>query len=470
MVKKAAIICLLALYNFGISQENMDWYSCLDYALQNNLFIKQSKLQESISDLGIKQAKYNFTPNINVSSSYTLSFGRSLDFSTYQFVNQTVQNANGFLSVNQPIFEGLKNWYAYDKAKLELAAAQQDIITIQDNVQLNVLVSYLQVLNAIEQKKQYELATQNTILQESRVKKMITAGALPGNAIVDIETQKSNEEKQLSLLESQINASYAALKAVMGMSPEIDIHIVSPDLSTIPLDTMLPNLDEVMSSAINMRSDVKSATLKAASAQKDVLIAKSYKYPNLSFFSQIGTNYSNQFMDRILSDTIFAPIGITAVNNELVLGGYPSYTTKNTPLFKQLGQNMNYAIGLNLSIPIYNKRSAWVNMQRSQLLFGLQNLQKEQLENDVKNRVNDAYLKTIAAKNTLLSIERNIYYTQKTYELALQKLEKGAVTQQEVNLANNAVAVARLQRVQAQYEYLFNRKVLDYYLGKKISF
>lgn len=470
MVKKTIVLCLLALYNFGIAQENMDWYSCLDYALQNNLLIKQAKLQESITDLGVKQAKYNFTPNININSSYTLSFGRSLDFSTYQFVNQTVQNANGHLSINQPIFEGLKNWYAYDKAKLELAAAQQDNITIQDNVQLNVLVSYLQVLNALEQKKQYEQATQNTLLQEAKVKKMIAVGVLPGNAIVDIETQKSSEEKQLSLLESQINASYAALKSVMGMSPEIAINITSPDLSTINIDTLLPTMEEVISSAINLRSDVKSAILKSASAEKDILIAKSYKYPNVSFFSQIGTNYSNQFMDRILSDTVFAPIGITAVSNELVLGGYPSYTTKNTPFFKQMGQNMNYAIGLNLSIPIYNKRSAWVNMQRSQLLFNLQSLQKEQLENDVKNRVNDAYLKTIAAKNTMTSIEKNIYYAQKTYELALQKLEKGAATQQEVNLANNTVAVAKLQLVQAQYEYLFNRKVLDYYLGKKISF
>ncbi len=460
----------MALYTIGIAQERMDWYACLDYAQQNNILIKQSKIQESLTDLGVKQAKYNFTPNINFSSSYTLSFGRSLDFSTYQFVNQSVQNTNGFLSVNQPLFEGLKNWHTYDKAKLDFEAAKQDNITIQDNVLLNVLVSYLQVLNAIEQKKQYEQVSQNTLLQESRVKKMIAVGTLPGNAVVDIETQKSNEDRQISLLQSQIEASYAALKAVMGMSPETSISIESPNLSIIALDTSIPSLEDVISGALDMRSDIKSATLKSASAQKDILIAKSFKYPNLSFFTQVGTNYSNQFMDRILSDTLFVPIGITSLSNEIVLGAYPNYSTKRTPFFKQMGQNMNYAIGLNLSIPIYNKRSAWLNMQRSQLMFDLQNTQKQQLENEVKNRVNDAYLKTIAAKNNMLNIEKNIHYTQKTYELSLQKLDKGAVTQQEVNLANNALAIAKLQLVQAKYEYLFNRKILDYYLGKKISF
>jgi len=470
MIKKTFIFCCLLSLQLGIAQEAMDWYSCLDYAQQNNILIKQSLLQQSLTDLGIKQSKYNFTPNINFSSSYTLSFGRSLDFSSYQFVNQSVQNANGYLNINQPIFEGLKNLHTLDKAKIEQEASQQDFITTQDNVLLNVLVYYLQALNAIEQKKQYQQISQNTLLQETRVKKMIAVGALAGNAIVDIETQKSSEEKQNYLLQSQIDASYAALKAVMGMDPEVPITIESPDFAAITLDTTLPSLEEVISGAISMRSDIKSAELKAASAQKDILIAKSYTFPNLSFFTQVGTNYSNQFMDRLLSDTIFAPIGVTVLSNDVVLGAYPSYTTKKTPFAKQMGQNMNYAIGLNLSIPIFNKRSAWVNMQRSQLMYEIQNLQVEQLVKDVKNRVNDAFLKTVAAKNNMQSIENNIYYTQKTYDLALQKLEKGAVTQQEVNLANNALAVAKLQLVQAKYEYIFNRKVLDYYLGKKISF
>jgi outer membrane protein len=462
-------ILLIILKSSAFAQKQMNWYDCIDYALQNSTLVKQTQLQQSLNELGIQQSKYNFTPSINASLGQTLSFGRSLDFSTYQFVNQTVNNSNYALTINQPIFEGLRNINSLEKAKLDLQASLQDILTLNDNITLSVLVAYLNVLNAIEQKNQYSILMQNTVLQLESIKKMIAVGYLAANATIDLEKQQSSEQQQYLALNSQVAAAYAAMKSTIGMSPEEAIEIEKPDIDRLILDTTIPPLQEVIESALAMRSDIKSMDFKVESAKKDISIAKSYKYPSISFFTQIGTNFSNQFMDRVLDDTIFAPIGLTAVSNEIVIGAYPNYVNSKVPFFKQLNQNLNYAIGINVNIPIYNKRSAYLGIKRSMLNVENTLLQKEQLKLDIKNRVNESYLKTVAAKENMKSIMQNIEWSKKAYQLAKQRLEKGVATQQEVNLSNNAIAIASIQLIQAKFEYLFNRKVLDYYLGKKIE-
>ena len=73
--------------------EVWDLQQCINYAVQNNISIKQADITARISQLQALQAKYNQYPNLSGSASNGVRFGRSIDpttntFATSQFLYQ----------------------------------------------------------------------------------------------------------------------------------------------------------------------------------------------------------------------------------------------------------------------------------------------------------------------------------------------------------------------------------------------
>ena len=98
MKSKVRIILLLLLpgLNFSsVAYSQAPWTleQCIKYALENNIQVKQQKLNTEYNSNLLKQAKVSLYPNLSASGSYGASFGRALDQTTYEFTqNQTVQS------------------------------------------------------------------------------------------------------------------------------------------------------------------------------------------------------------------------------------------------------------------------------------------------------------------------------------------------------------------------------------------
>ena len=423
---------------------------CVNYAVQNNIQLKQGQLNQALAEMQVQQSKYDFTPNINGSVDLGLNLGRSIDPTTNQFLNQTTWTNQYGLSISQEVFSGLTKLKTVDKNKIDVQAIELDNESLKTNIQLNLLTAYLNILNAEEQLEQAKISQKSTVEQLQRTQTLIKAGALPEKAIIDIETQKISEEATITNLENQVKLAYNTLKNLLQLEPGKELIVKKPQEPEIDGNLTIETLENVYGEALKRRPEIKSQQLKIESSKLSLSIAKGAYLPTVSLFSSFGTGYSNQYRSYDLVDP-FNPVA-----NKVNYG-------------KQLNDNVGYNMGVRLTIPIYNKRLPYFGMRQAE--FGIQNaeFQLKSAELQLYENIKQAHLRASTAQSNYNIMLKSLEASNKSLEYAKERLDRGVLTQIEYTVAKNARDAAQSRVTQAKYEYLFSTKVLDFYMGKDID-
>lgn len=452
------------------AQEIWDWDKCLQYALDNNIQIQLDALNIELSELQLKQDQLNLTPIVGADAAYTYAIGRTVDMATYQYVTQPVNTGNIQLSVSQPIFEGLKNINFIKKSKLDLKAAKLDNEVLRQNIQLQVMNAYLNILNAKEQLEQAKEQLEISTSQFENNKTLVRNGALAERILVDNEAQIAGDEYQIVEINQQLELAYMALKTILQMDLNKEIEILSPTIADSFELYSLESADDIYNYAILHRPEIQSADIKSESAEKELKIARSAYLPSLSFFTGVGTNFSDQITTT--NSTVFeeTPIGYLKSSGETVYTTFPNPILTPMKFGKQFTNNISYAVGLNLSIPIYNRRSAYLQTQRAKISIHQSQLNRKNTSYKLYNDIKESYLKAITSEKNYLAAQKLLSSTKKSFEFAQERFNNGAISQLELNITQNNLFVAQSRLSQAKYEYIFNVKILDFYSGKPIDF
>ena len=112
---KKSIFILFVLIGMASQAQVKKWTlrECVDYALENNISIKQSELDVKTSEINKKDAFGNFLPSLNASVSHSWSIGLGQDPVTFDAVNSTTRNLSGGISSGIDIYAGLRNINQY---------------------------------------------------------------------------------------------------------------------------------------------------------------------------------------------------------------------------------------------------------------------------------------------------------------------------------------------------------------------
>ena len=153
---------------------------CIEYALKNNIQIKQNMLNEKLSEATLLQNKAQMLPNLSGSASNSYNNGRKVDPFTNQFVTgDWIQSQNFSLSTSVTLFGGFQTLNTIKQSKYDLMASRQDVLKMMNDISLNIASAYLQILFAQEllasAQGQYDI----TKLQEERTQKIVEVGNLP---------------------------------------------------------------------------------------------------------------------------------------------------------------------------------------------------------------------------------------------------------------------------------------------------
>ncbi len=149
MIRKSIIlsIALLAM-GFSLSaQQAWSLEDCLQYAMENNIQIKQSVLSTEYNENLLKQSKLGQIPNLSGSAGYNQSWGRALDQTTYQYTeDQSIGSYNFGLSSYANLFNGLQVRNTIQKNELDLLASYQDVESVKNDISLNIAAAYLSIM------------------------------------------------------------------------------------------------------------------------------------------------------------------------------------------------------------------------------------------------------------------------------------------------------------------------------------
>jgi outer membrane protein len=453
------------------SQELWSIEKCIDYALENNIELALQDIANELNDVELKQSKYNFGPNLNGQIDYSQAFGRSIDPTTNLFRNVNTLTNRFLFSTNMELFSGLQKWNSLKKNKLLEGSGMLNRQVIEENIQLNILTTYLMILKSKEQLDQARTQQANTQEQLDRSRSLVDAGVLAENELITLEAQLASDNIQITIYQNQIETGLTDLKILLRLDPSTEIDVEIPELPDIgAVERTLEPIQEIYKYAAENRPEVRSAELNEILSDYDFKIARGAYWPSLSMFVSISTNYSDQFQDftTTLDTTV---IGVLESDpTEAVLGFIPTTVTSDISYFRQLNNNMSYAVGLSLNIPIFNKGVARMNVERSKILAEQSRLNTEQTKLTLYNTIQLAYTNAVVAMETYRAAQANLDAAQRLLDSERDKLEGGVGTNLEFNVASNNWSIASSRLIESKYDYIFNVKYLDFFQGKPIKF
>jgi outer membrane protein len=209
---------------------------------------------------------------------------------------------------------------------------------------------------------------------------------------------------------------------------------------------------------------VQAALYSVQTAEHNLKAAKGALLPTLSMGASTGTVYSDNAKEITgVSFGDFQPIGRVQGSGEIVEAPEVLYQTQTSAFSDQLSNNLGNSVGINLSIPLYNNRQAYLRIQQSELDLTRAQLNLEKTRLNAQNEIQTAWLQHENAKSQYLATRSAEKAQEKSIKLQRLRFEQGMTSQVDFWVSefnyNNAVQT----RIEAEFDYQFRRLILDYY-------
>lgn len=470
------IFIFLALVQVTSAQQKWDLRRCVEYAVTNNISVKQADVQARIAELTFKQSKAGRWPSLSFSNSEGFQFGRSIDPATNLFTNQQIGFTQFQMGSNVSLFNWFSRKYAIEANELESKASTANIDKLKNDISLNVAAAYLQALLARERVRIVQVQVGTTAEQLKNTRKLVDAGTLPELNAAELEAQLATDSSSLIDAVTNYEAAILQMKLQMNMDPAAPFELDTPPVEQIPVEPfsdLMP--DFVYGLAIKNQPQQKVNQLRMQSLQKFVKSAKAQMYPTLSAFAQITSSYSSALKNLPHGSNIpvIVPIGFTGTGTAsnpnvfdqvMIPSGYQKAT-----FLRQLDYQFRQNVGLSVSIPIFNGLQAKTNYERSKLNLHNQELAIDRDNFQLKQDIYSAYNNALAAHQRFVASQKTVKTAEYSYQLAKKRYEAGLLRSIDLITNQNNLYRARIQMVLNQFDYVFRMKVLEFYKGQGLK-
>lgn len=409
---------------------------CINYALDHNIRVKQSKISVEQKEIALNTARNSFLPGVSAGASQNFSFGRGLTAdNTYANTNTTSTSFS--LGGEMPVFQGLQLVNNVRLSKLDLEASTRDLDKTKDDIRVAVAKAYMTILYNGEilsvAKSQQEV---DSMLVE-RIREVKTSGKA---SEADVAAQEATYAQScLNTVQAQNNLhiSVLDLSQLLELESPDSLSIVTPDVEGMEI-TVLKNPEQIYAAALDVKPAIKAEEARVAYAERYIAVARGAFSPTLSLSGGIGTNY---------------------------------YTTSGLPspsFGEQLKNNFSQYVGLSLNIPIFSRMSNANNLKVAKLNYSNQQLQLENVKKELYKEIQQAYYNAVASQSKFISSGKAAESSYKSFELTKEKYAAGKANITEYNQAKDKNLEAASNFIQARYECLFQTRLLNFYEGKEI--
>jgi outer membrane protein len=429
------LICMFCTISVA-AQKKWTLKTCVEHALKNNISVKQSENSLLTNDQDIIAAKGNFLPSLSMNGSQRLNLG-NVEVFDGNFVDRTFHSTNLGINISQTIFNGFRNINIYKQSLINKEANQEEYNRIKDNVALNVVNSYLNVLlnkeNLTIAQSQFEFSTQ----QLERAKALVAAGKQPQANVFDSEASLADNEQQLTVAQNNYTLALLSLSQTLQVPFDgFDVEIIKLDAPSQAL--MYEDIQPILEYAFRNRSEIKVAEKNIESAELAREISKSGFYPTLTFGYgfNTGANFSN--------------------------------LNSSNSFFQQINDNKGHGFNVNLNIPIFSRFQNKTNLAKSSVQVENRKLALDQAKLDLESNIQRAFTDAKAALKTYISAQKSVASRQLSFENAQERYNIGALNAFDLEQNRIQLVNAQSSLVRAKYDFVFKTKVLDFYLGKSL--
>jgi outer membrane protein len=445
------IALILPLLSAGLrAQEQEAWTieECIAYALDNNIELKRQQLNTTVKDKDLAQSKLNALPNLNGQVNHDLGSGRILDRGTYEWVNTDVSQGDLGLVSNVTLFKGLQGLNAIRMAEADQDVAMARMEASEDNLVLNIMTAYLEVLL---KRELFEIAGEKVAVagqQVERMEKLVEVGNASVGELLEVKATATTEEYNLTLARNNLTYARLELAQLLNYPDPLAFRITSPEIVD-PSLVELPDPEEVYSNALEVLPQVEAARHLITYQSKELAVARGALSPELFVRALYYSNYSDKLINPREED--------------------PRNPMLDYPVQQQVLDNQYKQVSIGLNIPVFNKWQNRTKISKAKISLEDAQYQLEEVKQQLYKDIQRYYAEVLGALDNYEAAKETQANSEEAYRYAEEKFKVGMATALELEEARNRLFTSRSEMVNTRYVFIFYHEILEFYQGKMIS-
>ena len=417
------------------AQEKWTLKHCIEYAIKNNMDIKQTGIQDKIASESLSQSKRNLLPSIGASSGVGLSFGRSVDPNTNIITNTRYFNNSYSASASVNIFDGFNSLNQIEYQKFRKRASELNRLNAIDDLAFSIMGLYFNVLYYEGVSKIAKEQVEASKINLRKTERQVELGLKSKTDQIEMSANLEKEELNRIQIENGLKKTMLQLKQQMNLTDKVEL-VLEPEQS-VAVATENPDQESLFLAFTQWSPYYQSQLIQMYQSRTMLAMSRSQVYPSISAYGSLGTGY------------------------------YKNVSEPGVAFKTQFKNNLGESLGASLSIPIFSRLSG-----RSGIKLAKLNVEESKTKLDQEKQ--KLYFEMINNLNDLEALEKEYNQNEKrqaaeqlVYEAAVKKLEQGLISVVDFYIAKNTLANTNSQVLQAKLQWEIKKKVLDFYSGKR---
>ena len=432
-----ALVLSVASFTALTAQQVWTLDDCVKYAKENNIQIKQSQNQVESAEADVKQSRAALFPSLSFSTQQQWGFQKvkSQSYTTMDATpkNPTYTGSYG-LQASMTLFDGGANWRTLQQNKLTRQATALEAEKTANNIQVQIIQAYYQILYAHESVQTNEEIVAVAQRELERTKARLDLGKGTKVDVAQMESQLQQNVYQLTTARNQEASNILSLKQLLQLSPDADFSINYQSFSQDDVMTIIPTVAEAEQMALSNLPDVKAAELQTKAAEMQTKVAKAAYLPSVSLNAGVNTSNGN---------------------------------TYNGNFADQVGDHLNENIGLSLSLPILDGRRNRTSVDKAKIQYSNAVLNQEDTRLQLQNTIASLHLDIESAQSRYQSAVASEASAKESFEMMEERYNVGLESVIDLLTEKNTYLQARQETLQSKYTALLDLELMDFYTGKE---
>jgi outer membrane protein len=430
------VAVLLSAGAFGQTPDSgWDLQRCIEYAVSNNITVKQSVLDQETAENNLTRSKASRFPSLSASGSQSLTRGTSTDPITYDFVSQTIHATSVGLNAQVTLYGGSKINNTIKQNGLLVSQNSYYVEAAKNDISLQVTEAYLQALYYKEGITIAENNLKSSEAQATRSQALFDAGSIAMKDLADVKSQLASDRYTLVTAKNSYNQQVLTLKQLLEFEPDQSFDLAFPTQEQEAM-IVIPDKYSVYKEALAIMPEIKSGKLATDVAALSLKIARAGYQPTLSMTGGLSTGYTN---------------------------------TQRYAFSEQFNNNFNQRLGLTLSIPIFSNLQTKTSVQNSRIAIQSAELDLTSSRKALYQKIENAHQQATAAQSEMEAAAAQSDASKVAYDLTQQQYTVGAANTVDLLVSQNTYLQAQQKYTQAKYTAILYYQLLQFYEGNPIK-
>ena len=426
------------------AQQKWTLRDCIDYAMQNNITLKQSQLNKQTTTETRKQSQAALFPSLSGSTNQSLGYKPWLNTSISTVNNGTVNTSvhktyyNGTYGLNASwtVWNGNQN---HNQVKANKLSEQQAELTVEqtaNTIQEKIAQLYVQILYQTEAIDVCRQSLETSQRNEERGREMVEVGKMSKADLAQLSAQRATAEYDLVQAESTLANYKLQLKQQLEITGDQSFDIDVTAANDQQALTTIPAMTDVYEQALLLRPEIKNTELALKASEVQLKIAKAGHLPTVSLTGGLGTS--------------------TSSNNSKEWG-------------QQVQTNFDASAGIGVSIPIFDQRKAKTAVNKANIQRELALLDQQDKQKKLYATIEGFWLDAQTNQQKFRAASATVESEQQSYDLLQEQFNLGLKNIVELMTGKTSLLKAQQNKLQSKYLTILNQQLLRFYQGETMT-